>query len=386
MLFVGMLAAVYSSIFLATPVLVDLKEAEPQVQAAQAAGAGPAGRRRRAASASARRSRRAGPPRPAAAKAAPAKAAAGARPRTRRARTTRWPAPRRAPVPARRRASGPAPAKPGGQAGRCPLRRPQTLSARQRRSVDGVAPIWRGALRHVSARRACHDGARVTADPRSAELIASHVIDVPGLPQAGHRLQGPEPAVRRRRAFRAGRSTRSSRHCPGALRRGGRHRGPRVPAGRRRSAYATGVGRRAGPQGRQAAPGDPRRVLRPGVRHGHARGARGRLRRRASGCSWSTTCSPPAAPRRRRCRWSSGPAARSPGSRCCWSWRSWAAGRRWPAGRCTPCSPSETRRSVPEPRRSDRRESAEARSASMYPVRWSFRARACRPGTAPARE
>ena len=42
-LFVGMLAAVYSSIFFATPVLVDLKEQEPQVQAHTPAGAGPAG-------------------------------------------------------------------------------------------------------------------------------------------------------------------------------------------------------------------------------------------------------------------------------------------------------------------------------------------------------
>ena len=116
-LFVGMLAAVYSSIFLATPVLVDLKEAEPRFKLhKQRVLAAPGGRRRRperkrtTADRSGRGGRRQGRR---AGRGGPGQA--GAPSRGRRAA----PAPRRGRAPARsspqaaRRPASPA-SKPGG--------------------------------------------------------------------------------------------------------------------------------------------------------------------------------------------------------------------------------------------------------------------------------
>ena len=293
-LFVGMLAAVYSSIFFATPVLVDLKEAGAEVQAAQAAGAGrggpPARSRpsRRPAPTAARRARRRRRPR-------------GQRRRPTRSRTARWPTPRRGPAPRPRRASARRQAR-GKRAGpRCQPGGRKRWSGGTRRSARGPAV----ASVSVCARRMA---ATATA-AQVAELVASHVIDVPDFPKDGHRLQGPEPAVRRRAGVPRRSSTRSSAHYrPDGFDvvAGIEARGFLIAAA---VAYAAGVGRRAGPQGRQAAPGHPRGDLRPGVRLGHAGGPRGRVRRRASGCSSSTTCWPPAVPPRRRCPWSSGPAA-----------------------------------------------------------------------------
>ena len=116
-LFVGMLAAVYSSIFFATPVLVDLKEQEPRFKPhkQRVLRAGRAGGRRRAQDGHGRR------PRPADRRPAPGRrppgreADAGRRPtggRRRRARRRR----RRARVRARppRKRPGAAARKPGG--------------------------------------------------------------------------------------------------------------------------------------------------------------------------------------------------------------------------------------------------------------------------------
>jgi len=110
-LFIGMLAAVYSSIFLATPVLVDLKEAEPRFKlhkqrVLQRRATGATGERRPTKAAT-----KAAPKQAAAAKAAPAPVAAEVEDDV--VTTTTTPRPGARPQP-RKRPSG---AKPGGKPG-----------------------------------------------------------------------------------------------------------------------------------------------------------------------------------------------------------------------------------------------------------------------------
>ena len=88
-LFVGLASGAYSSLFLATPIVVDLTEREPAVQGADQAGRRPSGPARRASAAEApsstgaasldRPTRRGGGPAPGAAGRRPARAAASAR-------------------------------------------------------------------------------------------------------------------------------------------------------------------------------------------------------------------------------------------------------------------------------------------------------------------
>ena len=154
-LFVGLAAGAYSSIFLATPIVADLKEREPEYKALRQAGRSPAGRRRG-------RKRRA------------AAVPAG-----------RWPA------PAERAAAG---LRRGRRARACPARSRPTSSSSRRPSVRrepgpaGRRRRARGppAAAGPSAARRSAAGDRSSPVPL-AELIAAPRGRRPGLPRAGHR-------------------------------------------------------------------------------------------------------------------------------------------------------------------------------------------------------
>ena len=286
MLFVGMARGVYSSIFFATPIAGGPEGAGAAVQGAQqrvlaAAGGRPgrgagrarAGRRSRSASAPARRRPRRRD-RAAAARTAVAgrpheAPARRRRPRPGRGRVDSRPqARRRRPRPSRHAAArGPALPRPGAR----PQKRPRAEAA--------------AAAGRPSARK------RRSTD--LAELVAATLIDVPDFPKPGVVFKDLSPLFADGPAFRRGRSTRSPTHGQGGFDvvAGIEARGFLLAAA---VAYATGAGvvpvRKAGKL--------PRRTLRRATSWstaGDAGGAR-RTRSPATGCWWSTTCSPPAAP------------------------------------------------------------------------------------------
>ena len=204
-------------------------------------------------------------------------------------------------MPRRRRPRGPRPDRPRP-------RRPQA----QRPGRTRAAP--RAGRSHPPA--AVQAGQEVSG----VAIDAARDARAPGrrrprLPGAGGRLQGHHAAARRPRGVhRGGRGAgrgraRRVRQRPSSTRWSAWRRAGFILA----APVALALGRRlrAGAQGRQAAAGDVRRVLRPGVRRGHPRDAPRRARRRATGCCSSTTCWPPAAPSPRPCGWSSRPAATS---------------------------------------------------------------------------
>ena len=237
-LFVGIAVGAYSSIFIATPLLADLKEREPAMKALRRAGRGS----RRA---------RAGAERAAA---APARR----RGRTPRGRRTTTPTratrleddrARRAPavVGARSASAGSRSADPAAQR-RQPAASSGASRSQRKRADRRTRPTWR---------------------------LLGTVRDVPDYPKPGHRLQGHHAAARRPGAFAgavdalvdaarrtAARSTRSS-----ASRRAGSS--SRAPVALRASASAScRCARRASCPARRS-----QATLRAGVRRGDARGA-----------------------------------------------------------------------------------------------------------------
>ena len=273
-----MAAGAYSSIFIATPLLVHLKSSETEVVLAERAGQGPGAPRGRPLRRRCRSFTR------------------GHADRGRRRRTTGR---RRADADERRRRRA----------------SPRRSRARPRRSGRGrIVPT---APRPVSQSRgvrpaAADAGSRSPSAARSepcagrrrrARGARAAGRRRPGLPRAGDRLQGHHAAARRPRRA----SPRSSTRWPppaatspaatvsstrsSAWRRAGSSSPPR-------SRWRSASGFVPGPQGGQAAARDARRLLRAGVRRGDARDAPATASRRGSGCWSSTTCSPPAAPSR----------------------------------------------------------------------------------------
>ena len=268
-LFVGVAVGAYSSIFIATPLLAQLKEREPAMQAlakrvagrARRGGRRPRRRRRGAAAAAdgrrtTTRAGRAAPSdagREAGRAPAPAPAAAAAaRPRPRRRRPRRQPA-------------QPAAASGGGEPARrseeAPVsRRPRTLDA------PGCRPALASATSPTSPSRAScsRTSPRCSPTPRRSPRSVDALVP--------RRHRGPAP------------STWSPASRPAAS------------SSPRRWRYALGVGfvpvRKEG-----KLPGARRRgVLRPGVRRRRRSRCTRTPSRRGTGCWWSTTCSPPAAP------------------------------------------------------------------------------------------
>ena len=262
-LFVGIAAGAYSSIFIATPLLV-------------------------AAAASASRRCRSSTSRP--------------RQQARKAR-------RRPPRPrGRRRAAEGEPVAGGDGAGRG--RRAATAARPRRGRAAPVAPARAGRPAQPAAAHA--QVASADAQPARRPSAGDAEVDVARWSRAGcatsrtsqpgRRLQGHHAAARRPRGVRRGRR----RRCAGRARRarstGRRHRGARLHP-RRAGGLRARRRLRAGAQGRQAAAARPCAVvLRPRVRRGHHRGARRRLRAGRAGAASSTTCWPPAARPRRRVR------------------------------------------------------------------------------------
>ena len=300
-LFVGLAAGTYSSIFLATPIVADLKEREPAQQAL----------RKRVL---ARRAPRRAPRRLPAARPVRSPAPAGPRPA------------RGASVAVAERPSCPE------QVGRATSSVESPASVRPEpgdaaatsRAAAGRPPAAAGAAAGPPARSAGERG-RPTGRGSSPldELIAAHRRRRPGLPRAGRALPRPDAGVRRRRRLpargrRAGRavavdpraaaspgdrraatraSTSSSAWRPAASCWPPRSRWTPASAScrcaRRASCRASAI----------AADYDA------GVRHGDAGAAHRLASGPGSGCWSSTTCSPPAARSRRRSRWSSSSAA-----------------------------------------------------------------------------
>ena len=291
-----MAAGAYSSIFIATPVLADLKEREPADAGAGQARGGPAGRRGEAAG----RARR------------------GPGGRGRRAAS-----PRRTPGRARPPAATPS------RGHRRPAPAAQAASRRKKRPAVRSAEAAAVALR--PCRRSC---------PR---YLAARVRDVPDYPQPGVVFKDITPLLADHVGLRRRRSTRSWPAMDAARRRQGRRASrPAASSSAAAVAYRFGAGfvpvRKAGklPRATHAQAYD--------LEYGVGRPSRCTPTRspRATGCWWSTTCSPPAAPRRRRCqlvRRTRG-RRRRPG-RADRADASCAAGTGCPGSTCSPCSPSE---------------------------------------------
>ena len=278
-LFVGIVLGAYSSIMFAPPVLVELKEQEPRIQAHGAAGAGP----RRAATAAAT---------------SPARAPGAARVRT--LRPTRSPRRRLARPPPRSATAAGREARPattagaaarGAGAGPAPARAPEsgpTRPAAFPAGTGGAAPgRWLGERRDAPVQRARRR--RGGTPPRAAREPAPRR---PRLPQAGHRLQGHQAAARRPRRARRRPSTASPSPTrptvdlvAGIEARGLRARARPIAVRARRRL-------RAGAQGRASCPGRSSRgayALEYGEatlevhtrqRPGRSAGARGRRRAR----------------------------------------------------------------------------------------------------------
>ena len=267
-LFVGMAAGAYSSIFIATPLLAQLKSKRDRRPASRSSGS--------------RRARRHDADRYAAVPAftedMPIARTPTTAPAARAGRASRRRPPlRRQPAAAVDRGARP-------RARRTPVARPGEAELVVRtRPADPAAEVQAG-------QEVTQPG---TVD--AAALLRSAGRRRPGLPRAGGRVQGHHAAARRPR----GASARSSRRWPrpGATRRarsvvdkvvGMEARGFILAAP---VALALGRRLRAGPQGRQAAARDVRRDLRAGVRRGDPGDA---PRRAAAGR--------PGAGRRRRAR------------------------------------------------------------------------------------
>ncbi len=285
-LFVGLAAGAYSSIFLATPIVCDLKEREPKYAALRkrvaarkaAAGEGtaarPAGRARgnRAAATPAEPD----PVEPV----APAEGDLGRgadEPEPERRSPS---AGRRAPAPpgAARPALAPGRSGPSSAAAVVGGRRPRSAGEPGRLADRGGRRDGRGA--GTGGRRGAGTGGGRGAgtagrgpDPRGARL-----------PAAGRAVQGPDAAARRRAAVRRpgpGHRGRARRCRLRRRRRGGGTRFPGRGGGRARRRHRGG----AGPQGREAAVADGGPLVHAGVRRGDDRGARGRLRRAPAGAA-----------------------------------------------------------------------------------------------------
>ncbi len=254
-LFVGMAAGAYSSIFIATPLVVQLKELEPGIKAGDAR-------------AMKHRNRKAVDPYaevPVFTDDMPVQDEPGADDHgVRRGPRERARGDARPGRPATPRGSG----RPPGRS-----RRPRRPSGRSR----AASPARSAASR----------------DRRRALAL---IRDVPDFPQPGVVFKDITPLLADHTAFTAVVTALADagRDADGATRRrqGRRHGGPRVHP---RGAGGAGARRRlrAGPQGRQAARRDPRGLLRPGVRRGDPRGAPATASPRATGCCSSTTSSRP---------------------------------------------------------------------------------------------
>ena len=284
-LFVGMVSGAYSSIFIATPLLAQIKEREPEMQKL-AARVGRAGAARQ----SARTARRA----------------------DRRAR--RGPASRGCGFP-----------DPG------PDRHP-----RGRRHGAGSG---RSARVPPSARsRSTSRAASVGAERPPMVDLASLVVDVPDFPRPGVVFKDITPLLASAEGLAAAVDAMVA-SVPG---------GVDVVVGLEARGFIFGAaggagargGLRARPQAGQAAAGERRGLLRPRVRRGDAGPARRRGAARVTGCWSSTTCWPPAAPSWRPPGWSAGSAPRSSASPCCWSSPSCRAGRCSPSTGSTASTPS----------------------------------------------
>ena len=213
-------------------------------------------------------------------------------------------------------------------------------------------------------------GVRGDSGKAIAELVASRVIDVPDFPKPGIVFKDLMPLFADGGAFARSIDAIVEHHGPAELRRGGRHRGPRVRdrgGGRVRDRAGVVPVRKAGKLPRRTHVGH----LRAGVRRGHARGARRRLHGRAAGAGRRRR-----AGHRRHRRGHARPdrAGRRDGGRasaCCWNWSSSAPATGWRRARCTPCSSSPDRLSGhgdAAPTRADR-----SRQPSPERVRWRLR-------------
>ena len=296
-LFVGMLSGTYSSIFIATPVLADLKEREPQYKALAKRVAARAASPRVAA-----RTQTAVPA------GSGVTAGAAARPADNRTGPDDGPyddladtgddaggdagtaaaAPRRRPPrPGRPRTRslrhlgslrGPG-RRDQVRHGRLPpaatpyLRVGAALQRRQEEeAVDGAAS---GAGRAGSARRAV-PGSGYGPGPRRARGPDQEAHPRRArLPATRHFVQGHHPAARGRPLVRRGRGRARRRRRAGG--QGGRDRGPRVHPGRA-GRGPPGIRVRPGPQGREAAFGRAPAGLPARIRHGHDRSSYRRLR------------------------------------------------------------------------------------------------------------
>ena len=232
-LFVGMLSGTYSSIFIATPVLADLKEREPQYKAlakrVALRGLGrPGGQARRGQGRHRpRRRRRRGRPGGAAASALTEPGAA-----RRRRPGRRWPTPTLA--GGRRRQLAPEERGPGGP-GRARGRPGPAPAAARGSSPGGPArPSAGPAARRSGARCRADAPGQPGPDSELAALIASRIRDIADYPQPGVLFKDITPlladgaALARGGPGGAGAAARRARRGG----QGGRDRGPRLHPGR----------------------------------------------------------------------------------------------------------------------------------------------------------
>ena len=314
-LFVGVAVGAYSSIFIATPMLAQLKEREPGMQAlakrvaARAGGGGKAPARGTAdlASRGGRRDGATRSPRPACAAASP-----------------------QPPSPIRdTAAAGPAP----GAAAAQPAAQGQAAGPAARSAGDAQA-------------RSRDEAATPVAERLDAPaLLLARIRDVPDFPEPGIVFKDITPLLADHGAFAAVVDALVDAIAgPRHDRQGRRHRGPRVHP--RRAGGRTTLGAGFVPVRKQGKlPGATLEAsLCAGVRRGDDRGRTGRVRagrpgagrrRRAGHRRHGRGDGRPGAPRGRR-----GGRRR----RCCWSWPSCPAARALDGDgspTCTPCSRSE---------------------------------------------